>query len=117
MKFLNSLPLSVLDESLKVFRENIFSIAGRKQIPHLIYQILEKQLIKEEHGMVEEYTPAVKKVLEAQEDAGFLNPLFKFLGFVGEKDKNRISMQEHLVEQQQDQAALFNFSKQIYGAM
>ena len=26
-------------------------------------------------------------------------------------------MQEHLVEQQRDQAALFNFSKQIYGAM
>ena len=54
MTFLNSLPLNVLDESLAVFRENIFSMQGRKQIPHQIYQILERQLIKEEHGLVEE---------------------------------------------------------------
>ena len=46
-----------------------------------------------------------------------MDPFFKFLGFNKEDDKNRISMQEHLVEQQRDQAALFNFSKQIYGAM
>ena len=44
----------MLDESLSVFRQNIFSIAGRKQIPHEIYQIIEKQIIKEEHGLVEE---------------------------------------------------------------
>jgi len=43
----------VLDESLKIFRENIFSVSGRKQIPHEIYQVLEKQLIKEEHGLIE----------------------------------------------------------------
>lgn len=54
MTFLNSLPLNVLDESLQAFRENIFSVSGRKQIPHAIYQILENQLIKEEHGLVEE---------------------------------------------------------------
>ena len=117
MKFLNSLPLEVLDESLQVFRENIFSIAGRKQIPHLIYQILEKQLIKEEHGLVEEKTTAVNEVQATPEEPGLMDPLFKFLGFNKEDDKNRISMQEHLVEQQRDQAALFNFSKQIYGAM
>jgi len=54
VKLLNSLPLNVVDESLEVFRNNIFSITGRKQIPHLIYEILEKQLIKEEHGLVDE---------------------------------------------------------------
>jgi len=52
--FLNTLPLNVLDESLQVFRENIFSITGRKQIPHQIFQILSNQLIKEEHGLLEE---------------------------------------------------------------
>jgi len=57
VKLLNSLPLNVVDESLEVFRNNIFSITGRKQIPFLIYQILEKQLIKEEHGLVDEAEP------------------------------------------------------------
>jgi len=46
--------LNVLDDSLKIFRDNIFSVSGRKQIPHEIYQVLEKQLIKEEHGLIEE---------------------------------------------------------------
>ena len=77
----------MLDESLTVFRENIFSLSGRKQIPHEIYQILEKQLIKEEHGLVDE--------AEAE---------------------SRTSIQEHLVEKK-DQAALFEFSKQIYGSL
>ena len=54
VRFLNSLPLNVLDESLQVFRDNIFSITGRKQIPHLVYQVLERQLIKEEHGLIED---------------------------------------------------------------
>ena len=59
--FLNSLPLNVLDESLKIFRENIFSLSGRKQIPHEIYQVLEKQLIKEEHGLIDENSSAIKE--------------------------------------------------------
>ena len=33
VKFLNKLPLGVLEESLQVFRNNIFSMADRKQIP------------------------------------------------------------------------------------
>ena len=84
--FLNTLPLSVLDESLTAFRENIFSIAGRKQIPHQIYQILEKQMIKEEHGLFEE------------------------------DSSTRLSVTDHLVNAN-DQAALFEFSKQIYGSL
>lgn len=38
-------------------------MTGRKQIPHKIYQILENQLIKEEHGFVDE---AVEKSLTMQ---------------------------------------------------
>ena len=78
----------MLDESLQVFRENIFSIAGRKQIPHQIYQILEKQLIKEEHGLVEDGEEALANA------------------------QDRVSVQNLL--EQKDQAALFEFSKQIY---
>ena len=37
VKFLNSLPLAVLEESITVFRENIFSMTDRRMIPHLIY--------------------------------------------------------------------------------
>ena len=44
MKFLNKLPLGVLEESLQVFRAYIFSMADRKQIPTLIYKILEAEL-------------------------------------------------------------------------
>jgi len=39
--------LGVLEDSLKVFRENIFSMADRKQIPTLIYKILEAELQEE----------------------------------------------------------------------
>ena len=84
---MNSLPRNVLAEGLQAFRENIFSITGRKQIPHLIYQSLEKQLIKEEHGLAEEV-----------------------------EDEKRLSVQAHLLEQK-DQEALFKFSKQIYSSM
>jgi hypothetical protein len=44
VKFLNKLPLGVLEESLTVFRNNIFSMADRKQIPTLIYKVLETEL-------------------------------------------------------------------------
>ena len=37
VKFLNQVPLPVLEEAIKLFRDNVFSITGRKQIPHLIY--------------------------------------------------------------------------------
>jgi hypothetical protein len=61
VNLLNSLPLNVVDESLEVFRENIFSLSGRKQIPHLIYEILERQMIKEEHNLIEETEEAISE--------------------------------------------------------
>ena len=82
----------MLEESLQAFRENIFSLSGRKQIPHKIYEILEKQLIKEEHGLVEE-------------EAGDVTA-----------DTSRLTVHQHLLEQR-DQAALLDMSKQIYGSM
>ena len=50
VKFLNKLPMGVLEESLQVFRANIFSMADRKTIPTAIYQILETELANEENG-------------------------------------------------------------------
>jgi hypothetical protein len=37
VKFLNKLPMGVLEESMQVFRQNIFNMAERKQIPTRIY--------------------------------------------------------------------------------
>lgn len=36
VKFLNSVPLSVLEQSMKHFREHVL-FSSRKRIPHLIY--------------------------------------------------------------------------------
>ena len=47
--FLNKLPMGVLEESLHVFRSNIFSMADRKQIPTQIYKILETELEAEKN--------------------------------------------------------------------
>ncbi len=47
VKFLNQLPLTVLEASIKSFRENIFSMAGRKQIPNLIYETILQELANE----------------------------------------------------------------------
>jgi hypothetical protein len=47
VKFLNRLPLSVLEESIDVFRKNLFSMTDRKQIPKQIYHILEKEFKNE----------------------------------------------------------------------
>ena len=44
VKFLNKLPMGVLEESMQVFRTNIFSMADRKQIPTMIYKVLETEL-------------------------------------------------------------------------
>lgn len=38
----------MLEESCDAFRKNLFSMSGRKQIPNLIYSILEKELKNEE---------------------------------------------------------------------
>ena len=48
VKFLNKLPMGVLEESLQVFRQSIFSMADRKQIPTAIYKILEAELAAEQ---------------------------------------------------------------------
>ena len=50
VKFLNKLPLGVLEESLQVFRTNIFNMSDRKQIPTKIYKILENELEQEALG-------------------------------------------------------------------
>jgi len=34
---LNQVPLQVLEQSIKLFREHVFSMSERKRIPHLIY--------------------------------------------------------------------------------
>jgi hypothetical protein len=47
VKFLNKLPMGVLEESMQVFRDNIFSMPDRKQIPIKIYQLLETELAAE----------------------------------------------------------------------
>jgi hypothetical protein len=46
-QFLNQLPSSVVDQSMAVFREKLFSMTERKAIPHAIYEILETELIEE----------------------------------------------------------------------
>lgn len=40
--------MGVLEESLQVFRQSIFSMAERKQIPTAIYRVLEAELAAEE---------------------------------------------------------------------
>jgi hypothetical protein len=39
--------LSVLEESITVFRANIFSMTDRRKIPHLIYEVVRQELIEE----------------------------------------------------------------------
>jgi hypothetical protein len=43
VKFLNKLPLGVLEESLSVFRNNLFNMSDRKMIPVRIYEIMMKE--------------------------------------------------------------------------
>jgi hypothetical protein len=59
VKFLNKLPMGLLEESLAVFRENIFSMPDRKTIPTKIYQILEKELEDEQIRQVGELAPGL----------------------------------------------------------
>ena len=63
VKFLNRLPMGVLEESLEIFRANIFSMADRKQIPTLIYKVLEKELQEQNvQEMVSKYDSSLLKV-------------------------------------------------------
>lgn len=43
VKFLNKLPLGVLEESLSIFRTNLFSMSDRKMIPVKIYEVMKKE--------------------------------------------------------------------------
>lgn len=43
VKFLNKLPLGVLEESLSIFRNNIFNMSDRKMIPVKIYETLMRE--------------------------------------------------------------------------
>jgi len=52
VKFLNQVPLNVLEQALEHFRENVFSVSDRKKIPHLIYQVVEKELILENEDAI-----------------------------------------------------------------
>ena len=52
VKFLNQVPLNVLEQALEHFRENVFSVSYRKKIPHLIYQVVEKELILENEDAI-----------------------------------------------------------------
>jgi len=52
--FLNKVPLPVLEESISIFRDNIFNMSQRKQIPYLIYQVLERELLLEDSGLTTE---------------------------------------------------------------
>jgi hypothetical protein len=52
---LNQVPLSVLEESLAAFRQNVLLADKRKEIPKQIYHIVLKEMILEESdGQVEE---------------------------------------------------------------
>ena len=48
--------MHVLEDCIAIFRENLFSISGRKQIPFQIYEVLERELILEETGLTEAET-------------------------------------------------------------
>lgn len=43
VKFMNKLPLGVLEESLSIFRNNIFNMSDRKMIPVKIYEVLVRE--------------------------------------------------------------------------
>ena len=47
VKFLNTLPLAVLEESITIFRNNIFSMTDRRKIPYEIYEVLQQELVSE----------------------------------------------------------------------
>jgi hypothetical protein len=80
VKFLNQLPLTVLDASIKSFRENIFSMAGRKQIPNLIYESILQELANEAQEVQDGEKPdgarvAMRELVKNQEDVRDLKQL------------------------------------------
>lgn len=48
--------MHVLEDCIGIFRKNLFSMSGRKQIPFQIYEVLERELILEETGLTEAET-------------------------------------------------------------
>ena len=49
VKFLNTVYLPLLEQSIEIFRNNIFDLSSRKQIPYLIYQAVEREFLLSEH--------------------------------------------------------------------
>ena len=45
VKFLNTVYLPLLEQSIETFRNNIFDMQQRKQIPYLIYQVVEREFL------------------------------------------------------------------------
>jgi hypothetical protein len=52
VKLLGSLDLAVLEESLQIFRDNLFQSQGRKKTPQLIASLLESS---ESHFLLSTY--------------------------------------------------------------
>jgi hypothetical protein len=48
VKFLNTVYLPLLEQSIDIFRDNIFDMQQRKQIPYLIYQVVEREFLMNE---------------------------------------------------------------------
>ena len=75
VKFLNQLPLSVLEGSLKAFRENIFSMAGRKQIPNLIYETILAEHANEAQLKTEDGRATMSELVKNSDDVRDLKQL------------------------------------------
>ena len=89
LKFLNTLPLPVLEDSITIFRENIFSMTDRRKIPHLIYDVVQRELIEESKSGIRET----------------------------QSNTNHTLTVEQLLADNKDQAALFEVSKRIYESL
>lgn len=74
VKFLNQLPLPLLESSMQAFRDNIFSMAGRKQIPNLIYDAILQEHANAIEGQ-EQGRASMKELVTNAEDVSDLKAL------------------------------------------
>ena len=56
----------VLEDSIEIFRKNIFSMTDRRQIPYLIYQILERDVF--ENLMTSDHASILVRISEISGD-------------------------------------------------
>lgn len=69
MRFLNKLPLGVLEESINIFRDNLFNMSERKTIPRKIYDVLHREMLTEQVAKsIEKNQNQMTQVLESKED-------------------------------------------------